>query len=909
MSTRPCPNCGASVSGDSPNPRRFCGQCGTTLTPAGVSAEAAPPAEPPAAPHPPASPPPPVLYDRDLHEDVTVARELPDLSSYLGRGKAQLFKTLMDPTPAGASAPEPEQEAPRSIPTPLVPPPDAAGAPAHVVVVPLGAQGRCSVAKTQGMAQTMNDPDVEARARELRDAVLGSGPTEPAAPPLSPASPAAAKANLSKTMLMGGEPPLPSGEPATSRSDRPTKPPEDPPGSHASPLSRSVLAPQPWSPPAPHAAPEQQSPPQSQGGPPAVEVARVVSLGPGNAGPGAQPPYPSGAPGGPRPGSSPNPDLASTSPLGAHGGHGAPALRTMLGMPATELPGAGGAPPAKAPPPGNAQKTMMGVAIPGIAPLHGGVPSGTPAPPAAPLAPGSAPAAAPSGSGPVDLRSKQSTMLGVAIPGIAPSHASLEAQAPRQQGYPQQQQQAYGAPGQHAPSPYGLTPQGYPAPAPHIPSQVQNTALGMMAAPELPIVPRPKTLIDEPLPAMPFIPEKKGISALAVVGIVAGLVAVLGGGVGAFFLLRSGAPLTAVPQLDENGRESLKIGCVSCPDGTTVALGASSATVAKGAAVLPLPAPLTIGDNNLTVKLDRPGAGRDEDVKVHVPVAYRVRADLATLNAKPPAITVRVEAIVGSEVKVDDKPVALDATGRGSYAIDLSKETEGTGEAKTFERKIPFVITPKGGVAQPGQLTARTGILSLALDAPGIELFTDKTTAAVAGQTRPGGAVTIDGQNVAVDPQGRFGVRVELASIGEKPLEIVASAAPQAPRIAKVRVVRVASLEAAAKELEAQSPIAFDAFGADPAAKVGQKAVIEGDVVDVRAAGGHTVLLVDTKRGCAKAATCLVRVVHGDEDKLVRGENVRVYGRLRGSVTASGKTVPELEASLVLPLPTTKAGR
>jgi hypothetical protein len=427
----------------------------------------------------------------------------------------------------------------------------------------------------------------------------------------------------------------------------------------------------------------------------------------------------------------------------------------------------------------------------------------------------------------------------------------------------------------------------------------------MMAPPELAIVPRPKTLINEPLPEAPVLPQKRGVPALAVVGILFVLVAVVGG-VGAYFALRGGGTLTAVPQLDESGRESLKIGCSTCPDGTTVALGASSASVTAGAAVLPLPAPLSIGDNDLSVKIVRPGAGRDEDVKVHVPVAYRVRADLSTLSARPPAITVRIEATPGGEVKVEDKPVTLDATGRGAYAIDLSKETEGTGEAKTFERKIPFTITPKGGKPESGQLTARTAILPLALDAPGHELFTDKANAAIAGQTRPSATLTIDGQPVPVDPTGRFGVRVELAAVGEKQLEIVAAAPPQAPRIVKVRVVRVASLEAAAKEQEARTPITFEAFGADPGSKVGQHAVVEGDVVEARASAGHTVLIVDNKRGCAKGASCLVRVVHGDEDRVVRGDPVRAYGTIVGSVTASGKTVPDLEAALVLPL---KAGK
>ncbi len=89
------------------------------------------------------------------------------------------------------------------------------------------------------------------------------------------------------------------------------------------------------------------------------------------------------------------------------------------------------------------------------------------------------------------------------------------------------------------------------------------------------------------------------------------------------------------------------------------------------------------------MKIDRPGAGRDEEVKVHVPVAYRVRADLATLSAKPSVITVRVEAIPGSEVKVEDHPVSLDETGRGAYVIDLGKVNEGTAKRRRSSARSP----------------------------------------------------------------------------------------------------------------------------------------------------------------------------------------------------------------------------
>jgi len=734
VSQRPCPQCGAPLAEQA----RFCGQCGTTVLPPTPAHE-------------------PLVHEPNVHEEVTIAREIPapDLAAL----QRSVVGTSSKPT----------------------------------------------------LAQTLADPEAEARAREIRDVALGSAPTAEAAP----------KPALMKTMLLGGEgsaPPHEGGGVAPSKSDRPTAPPQTTPD--ASPLSRSVLAPEPWLPP-------RVDPP-----PGSVQPAPVLAVG--------EP--------APEPARNPLTSTAAMPPAQAPPApQASPPLRTMLGMPARDLPAPApnaapvapsSAPQAAAMPP--AQKTMMGVAIPGIAPLQ----------PSAPV-------------DPRNLQSRQGTMMGVAVPGIAPTHGPSDPQPPR------------------------------------IPSQVQNTALGIAAPYLAPVVPPPPPLADEPLPPPPQLPQQKGVPALALVGGLIALV-LLVGGVGAFFALRSGGPLTAAPQLDETGRESLKLGCPTCPDGTVVTLGASSATVAASAAVLPLPAPLKIGDNDLVVKIDRPASGRDEDVKIHVPVAYRVRADLTTLAARPPAITVRVEATPGSEATVDGKPVPLDATGRGSYALDLSSEVEGPGEAKTFEKKIPFAITPKGAAQETGQLTARTAIVPLALDAPGRELVTDKTTAAVAGQTRPGTVVTVGGQPASVDAQGRFGVRVELPPSGEKILDIMAASPPLAPRIVKARVVRVGSLGEGAKLLDAESPATFEVFGADPASKAGTKAVLEGEVLDARVSAGHTILLVDDRSGCAKGASCLVRVEHGDEDKVARGDVVRVYGRVNGAVSASGKTVPDVGASLVL---------
>ena len=121
----------------------------------------------------------------------------------------------------------------------------------------------------------------------------------------------------------------------------------------------------------------------------------------------------------------------------------------------------------------------------------------------------------------------------------------------------------------------------------------------------------------------------------------------------------------------------------------------------------------------------------------------------------------------------------------------------------------------------------------------------------------------------------------------------------------------MASLADAAKGEDAQNPVGYDVFGADPASKVGTKVLVEGEVVDARVTAGHTVLLIEDKKHCGKNATspgasCLVRVVHGDEDKAARGDTMRAYGHVLGSVTASGKTVPDIEASLVLPIKAAK---
>jgi hypothetical protein len=258
---------------------------------------------------------------------------------------------------------------------------------------------------------------------------------------------------------------------------------------------------------------------------------------------------------------------------------------------------------------------------------------------------------------------------------------------------------------------------------------------------------------------------------------------------------------------------------------------------------------------------------------------------------------------------VDGRPVGLDGSGKGSQTIDVAAEVEGpSDDQKTIDKKIPFSIKPKGRPApETGQLAVRAAVVPLHIDAPGLMLYTERATGNASGQTKPGGIVTIDGQAVTVDAQGRFGVRVELPPDGEKTITIIANAPPLAPRTVRSKLVRVASLEATAKTLEAKSPLGFDAYGTDPGSKLGKEVAVDGELIKMSVAQGHSVMLVEEKKTCsAGAGACVVRVVHGEEVKGSPGDNVRAFGRVEGAVTSSGKTIPDVEGALVITRPAGK---
>jgi hypothetical protein len=245
----------------------------------------------------------------------------------------------------------------------------------------------------------------------------------------------------------------------------------------------------------------------------------------------------------------------------------------MLGMPAVPPVGAapiptpapvGAAPiatPAPAPAPrslGAGKQTIIGVAAPAIQPQLQ-----PPIQPPPDAALGGAPRAR-QDSSPEHKR----TMMGVAIPGIAPLAPGIAKDPP---------------PVEPAPDPGMLAPGFGPSPQPQPAFQPAATYQSM---PE-----EPRRRSSRPPPAPPPRPQYS-----ATIALVSGLV--LAAAAAAFaFLWRSPAPLRAEARVDATGTDQLHITCTTCPDGTELRIGESKSKVTSQGADISLASPLGVGEN------------------------------------------------------------------------------------------------------------------------------------------------------------------------------------------------------------------------------------------------------------------------------------------------------------------------
>lgn len=567
--------------------------------------------------------------------------------------------------------------------------------------------------------------------------------------------------------------------------------------------------------------------------------------------------------------------------------------RTIVGMPASALPSApsGGAQAARTAPgsgSGPVARTMVGMAS-----AQAGKPGG------------SAPAGAP-------LNRGGETLLGVARPGIAPL-------APGSEPEPE------------------TPPDDRPDPPGYHPARELGATLGPEAMRDLRVPPgweanhnrqkRRRVGVLPPAGRRPLVPtgdEPVSRRALAIV-LTAGGLALAAVLVAVFW--PSPPPLTARARADAGGREGVELTCKSCPDGTKVIIGGASATMTGGVALVPLPTTLSVGENRLRVEVDRPANGRDETVGVTVNVAYRIRPDLASLQAERPAFQIIAEVATGTTVTIDGHKLPL-AGGRGVESIDVTEVCTGlAGDVKTLSRQIPYVVTPDTGPPERGVVNVSVGVVPLSLEAPVAiapaapsagaapgampqpHVIIDGRSFVLAGHTMKGAEVLAAGRAIVVQPDGSFVQVMNVSSVGATQIEVRARMPGMAPRLTQIRVRRVESLEKAAREFaSSESPIGYAELLAGIPAAIGKPIMLAGELSETRKQGSQTVMLLEVaaSSGCpagtgASASTCTVRLVQGGDNPAKRGDALRVIGHVARAFSVAGRPdLAEIEVDFTL---------
>lgn len=378
---------------------------------------------------------------------------------------------------------------------------------------------------------------------------------------------------------------------------------------------------------------------------------------------------------------------------------------------------------------------------------------------------------------------------------------------------------------------------------------------------------------------------------------LAGALVVLAIGVALWQLF--GGTNIAVRVVQSDVGEALEVSVPDAAPGAKVRFLGVEQDLRGGVAQFPLAADaLALGDNELAIGLVRGGEVESAQVRLHV--AYRARVDATALSREPPALDVVIEALPGSKVTLDGKPLPLDARGRGVRSYPIGAQS---GSKLAFEAR--YRIEPQEGAPTEGTLKASLPVTSVQIDRPGPNVTSDQASIEVAGEVETGAEITIDGQRVKVNGN-RFLHRVKLPTTGQYTVRVLARSAGKAPRSLELSVTRVADLELAAAGFEADPALTYARIAQNPVIYRDQKVSFDGRVynVEVKAGTSHLQLLV---RDCPGSQRCPLWVELPQATDVTNDTWVRVLGTVAGeqqfrSERGQVHTVPSVRAQFVLKL-------
>jgi hypothetical protein len=475
------------------------------------------------------------------------------------------------------------------------------------------------------------------------------------------------------------------------------------------------------------------------------------------------------------------------------------------------------------------------------------------------------------------------TVLGVAIPGIAPLTPGV-AKEPSRSSFPPP---AFG-PAQGAAS----TPYAPSAQHPYAPTSHSAYAPGQ----------QPYEVGREPSarPSSRPPPPKRKSYGSALIALLSGLL--LAAIAAAFALLwHNPAPLRAEARVDPGGTDLLHITCLTCPDGTELRIGEAKGKIAATAVDLALSSPLKVGSNTFAVDIDRPANGRDEKVSLVVKIGYRIRPDLSLLGGERAILRVAIEGAPGATMTVDGKPLTLGSDGKGSYDVDITPDCDGASdEPKMIDRNVSYSVVGTSGAAEQGVVGMRVAVPILHVDAPVAHTVVETDHALLSGRTGKGARLLAGSVQVPVLADGAFSRQLPILALGENQIQLRTTVPGQAPRTSTVRVKRVEHLADEAKDFSAKAPLTFTDLVASVTKHVGEPIVLTGEVAESRVQGATNLSLIDVQKGCAKSP-CLARVVAPSDQPLARGDHLQIFGHVTRAVGPNpASSVPEVEADFIV---------
>jgi hypothetical protein len=350
----------------------------------------------------------------------------------------------------------------------------------------------------------------------------------------------------------------------------------------------------------------------------------------------------------------------------------------------------------------------------------------------------------------------------------------------------------------------------------------------------------------------------------------------------------------------EAGIESLEVEAPGSLLGTKARFVGVEQLLNAGRARFPLKADaLTIGDNRLAIDLIKKDGSVDSSA-VTLKVAYRVRLDSAKLAAPVPEVEVVVDAIPGSKVLLDGVALPLNEHGHALRAYPIAAQSGGV---FTFTAK--YRVEPPSEPAEESKLELSLPLASMQIGRPGPDTITDQPAIEVAGAVEAGAQVDVAGHAVQVI-DGRFYSRVPLPEPGVHVLKVVARAKGKAPRIAEIKVERVADLTLAAASFTPDAALNYARIAQNPVMYRGQKVAFDGRVYNVEVDAGKSVLQM-LVLDCPGQSRCPLWVEYPQATEATLDSWVRVLGVVAGeqqfrSKQGAVQTVPSVHAQYVLKL-------